>query len=749
MRHRRQFLKQAGLLALNSWAAAAAPKTESGAIVLENAEMRLVISPAGVARSLIHKASGQECLAPAQEIPMFSVTQYRPYDNELQLSFPAKPKAFPAGKERREEDRLIVSFALVGYEATIRLRVTDDFIGFTLEKLEYKGYTSLRRKRKTEIDETVFLQLPVRNRKQFGEWLNVMWDDAIAVNVLATDPYARIDSALYKDFRVLQAGTVDSVKTEGVGGALIVTETRHLLDRIAKVEEEYGLPKGVASRRRKEYRQSYYEVLSTSPDDIDRHIQFARKGGFRSMEVYYRVFAKTCGHFPFRPEYPNGIEDVKRLTARIEQAGITPGIHIHYNKADKEDAYVSPRPDPRLNVTANFTLKESLDSSAKTITVEESPRQCTLDDERRILKIQDELITYRGYTVHPPYQFLDCQRGALGSHPASYPAGERLGLLDVDTWPIFVRLTQDTDIQEEVAQRLAAIYRDGGFKFVYFDGAEDVPGPDYWYTVSRAQLLVYQKLAPEPLWAEGACKSHFSWHILTRGNAFDVFKPAVLKEAVRAYPAAEAPQVAKDFTSINFGWIGYWAPSRETIGTQPDMIEYATSRAAAWDCPISLVGDLQQLQAHPRTPDNLEVTKRWEDARARDWLTPRQKADLRNLSQEHTLLIDEQGSFELVPYAQIEDVAGKGSPARAFVFERKAKVYVVFWHQSGSASLEIPLHAEAVRLLVELGKALELTRVNASIKVPLAGRLYLECSGLSREKVVAAFRDAKVTNSLA
>jgi len=96
-----------------------------------------------------------------------------------------------------------------------------------------------------------------------------------------------------------------------------------------------------------------------------------------------------------------------------------------------------------------------------------------------------------------------------------------------------------------------------------------------------------------------------------------VFKPEVFKAAVRAYPAAEAPQVAKDFTSINFGWIGYWAPSRETIGTQPDMIEYATSRAAAWDCPISLVGDLKQLEAHPRTADNLEVIKRWEDVRAR------------------------------------------------------------------------------------------------------------------------------------
>ncbi len=202
--------------------------------------------------------------------------------------------------------------------------------------------------------------------------------------------------------------------------------------------------------------------------------------------------------------------------------------------------------------------------------------------------------------------------------------------------------------------------------------------------------------------------------------------------------------MAKDFTSINFGWIGYWAPSRETIGTQPDMIEYATSRAAAWDCPISLVGDLPQLKAHLRTPDNLEVIRRWEDVRASGWLTSRQKSELQNLEQEHILLIDENGAFELAPYTQIEAAAGKDSLARAFVFERKAKVYVIFWHSSGSASLEIPLPSEGVRLLADIGKPLQLVKADGALRVPLEGRMYLECSGLSRERVIAAFHAAKV-----
>jgi hypothetical protein len=138
MSNRRTFLKHAGMLSLASLpenlaaespnqvqqatGAGAALAPEPSAIVLENAEMRMAINPAGFAQSLIHEATGQECLMKNTSTPMFSVTQYRPYDNELQLAYPARAKEYPAEHVRRENDRLIVTFALVGYQASIRLK---------------------------------------------------------------------------------------------------------------------------------------------------------------------------------------------------------------------------------------------------------------------------------------------------------------------------------------------------------------------------------------------------------------------------------------------------------------------------------------------------------------------------------------------------------------------------------------------------------------------------------------------------
>jgi hypothetical protein len=759
---RREFLKGAGLLGLASWSGALpdpaqpaqvpnentaagenSPATHAGNIVLENAEMRLEISPRGTARSLVHKPSGQECLARDVDVPMFTLTQDRPYDNELQLAYPAEVTEFPAIEVKREGDNLLVDFDRVGYSALVAVKVSDAYISFCLEKLTYHGFTSLRTKRKTPVDETLFVQLPVRTRKNLGEWLNVMWDEQVAVNLLATDPYTRIRAKERQGYSLFQAGSDDQVQLEGVCAALITTATAHLLDRIERVEEDYGLPQGVKSRRSSEYDYSYYEASSISPQDAGRHIRYAKQCGLRAMDVYYLSFASSAGHFPWRPEYPRGMEDLKALVSQIKQAGILPGIHIHYNKAHKQDAYVTPQPDPRLNLAESFSLSKSIDATATVIPVEENPSRCTLDEERRILKVQNELVTYERYTTTPPYRFEDCKRGALGTQASPHEMSSRVGMLDVDTWPVFVRLTQNTTIQDEVAERLKNIYEEAGFQFVYYDGAEDVP-PPYWYTVSRAQWIVGRKLDPQPLFAEGACKSHFSWHILTRGNAFDVFKPEVIKAATRAYPAAEIARAEKDFTRINFGWIGYWVPGKGTIGTQPDMLEYVTSRAAAWDCPIAIQSDLQAMDVHPRTPDNLEVIRRWEEVRAQKWLTQEQKISLRVLEQEHILLLDERGQFALVACTQIEKVAGADAPGRAFLFEYEGSTWVTYWHTSGEATLQIALPAKQMTLMRQLGKPLPVKAEGSRTKLPLGERRFVRLRDVTHQEAVSAFRNAVI-----
>jgi len=227
-------------------------------------------------------------------------------------------------------------------------------------------------------------------------------------------------------------------------------------------------------------------------------------------------------------------------------------LHVHYNKATKNDLYVTPVPDDRINKIRNFTFATKIDSKADTITVNKNPSGCTLDDRRRILKAGNELIAYQNYTTSVPFRFSGCERGHLGTTPAEHRAGEEVSLLDVDTWPIFIRFNQDTDIQDETAQRIGEIARrTGPYDMVYFDGAEDVHSP-FWYHAVNAQYRVYRHFQPEPTVCETALNNHFSWHMMSRSNAYDVSSKHI-KNFCYQISCRVAPVRALDFSRIEFG----------------------------------------------------------------------------------------------------------------------------------------------------------------------------------------------------
>lgn len=60
------------------------------------------------------------------------------------------------------------------------------------------------------------------------------------------------------------------------------------------------------------------------------------------------------------------------------------------------------------------------------------------------------------------------------------------------------------------------------------------------------------------------------------------------------------------------------------------MFECVASRAAAWDCPISLHASLQGLRSNPSGEACLATIKIWEDARLGNHLCENERRVLRN-----------------------------------------------------------------------------------------------------------------------
>ena len=715
-------------------------------IILENDLFRLTVGEDAVLRSLVLRESGEECLAAEEEMALFSVTQERPFNNEVKLAHPNKRTTWQACALRREGRFLHVSFETVPVKAVVEVREAPGYIGFrlagfTVLESDYNGLCMDA----PPVAELRLCQLPVKPRENFGEWLNVVWDERAAVCVLAASPHARIDQEKRRRCRVLTADALRDIRLTGCEAALIACPPEKLLDCVDRFEADYGLPRGVQSRRDPLINASVYWTGDICPENAGEHIARAKQGGFRLMLIYYTAFFKEengyslCGDYDYNDRYPNGRADVAALLEQIKAAGIVPGLHFLQTHIGLRSRYVTPRADHRLGKKRRFTLARPLEEGQDTLYVEENPEGCAMHPKCRLLQFGGELIAYQGYETEPPCRFTGIVRGALGTWPEPHPLGQVGGLLDVSEFgATSCYIDQNSSLQDEIAGKIADVFN-AGFRFCYMDGSEGTNAP-FEYHVPGAQYRVYSRFTQPPLFTEGAAKAHFSWHFQAGGNAFDIFPPPLFKEKIAQFPAEEAPRMRRDFTRLDFGWWGFWAPREADSGTQADMVEYGTSRAAAWDCPATLQADLVRFRAHPRIGDILEVMRRWEDARARNWLTQAQKDMLKDLSREHTLLIDERGEYELVPWEAIpapKDIS-------AFLLERAGARYVVYWHQRGAARLRLPLSPEAFSLADCLGgDPLPAAACEGGAAIPADDKRFLR-TALSRAEIMDAFARAEI-----
>ena len=150
----------------------------------------------------------------------------------------------------------------------------------------------------------------------------------------------------------------------------------------------------------------------------------------------------------------------------------------------------------------------------------------------------------------------------------------------------------------------------------------------------------------------------------------------------------------------------------------------------------ALVCDIAPKENNPRNSDVLEVMRRWGDARRSGWLTEEHKQMLKNVDQEHTLLINEQGEYELVPYELI-DCGAEG--VRAFYFERNGKAYVTFWHTTGKVDIELKLPSDAL-LESDLGKD-PVSLAAGKATVTAENKRYLSAN-ISKEEMCKLFAEA-------
>ena len=146
--------------------------------LIENDIFSLCLGKNAVAKSLRLKQTDEELLATDSNIPLFSVTQERPYNNEIKLIHLNKKTEFLANRVSMENGKLIIGFDVAPYEAVVEINIAPTYIAFTLEgfRVAPEHYEGILTDTPPVLSFRI-VSLPIREKKCFGEWLNAAWDE--------------------------------------------------------------------------------------------------------------------------------------------------------------------------------------------------------------------------------------------------------------------------------------------------------------------------------------------------------------------------------------------------------------------------------------------------------------------------------------------------------------------------------------------------------------------------------------------
>ena len=264
-------------------------------IVLETESFKLTVGKDALMRSLIVKKTNKEMVLGGAGVPLFSATQERPFNNETKLQHPNTRTTYDANSLSWDGEKLTVGFDTAPYDAVVKVEKGAGYLRFILEDFICKtpGYEHLVMDA-PPVAEFRILQLPVKERKNFGEWLNCMWDDASAICVAGCDPWSQIWHEDRPGGKILTADLFSGKKLRGGSAAIIAADGKEpFLDAMDGFEADLGLPRGVQSRRSPMLNRSIYWTSEAVPSNIDQIIAVAQKAGLKMMLFYYPCFVKS------------------------------------------------------------------------------------------------------------------------------------------------------------------------------------------------------------------------------------------------------------------------------------------------------------------------------------------------------------------------------------------------------------------------------------------------------------------------
>ncbi|MCP5521793.1 MAG: hypothetical protein H7A46_09635 [Verrucomicrobiales bacterium] len=629
-----QWLVPATLLSLRLAGAEANP-----AVVLENSHFRYSVASDGRNLAFEDKAAGVNHLA-SPGSPCALARQ--------------GGREFPVTSAGLADNQLTLRFEPPGVEAKLRVGTAGNAVLVTVESVAGE-----------DVEGLVFLNAPLDLQGKPNEAFGAC---ALAMNLIT-----RVDQLPVLQTS-LRAGCEAKFGLRGARVALVagpVEGLRSQLQEVLRQSDELPLCE-VAGPWADEIPFNHGSYLfnfgALDEDNLDDWIAMVRRLGFTQIDNHGGGGFFRFGDFELnREKWPGGWAAWERIVGRLHDAGIGSIFHTYAFFIDKRSRYVTPVPDPRLDAFRTFTLTADVDAAATEIAVEQSTAGLStvtgfFEHNSVILQLDDELVTFAGFSREPPWRFTGVRRGALGTKATAHSRGgsarhlkECFGLLVPDP---------ESSLFEEIAANHAEIVNRCGFDGIYLDaidGSSILRGNDEcWYWANKFVVEIQRHLK-KPVGMEMSAMWHQFWRYRTRWQAWDY-----PQRGHRRFIDAHATGVNGGLLlPLHLGWWNFQSFRPPQIEpTYPDVMEYLGARLVGWDAGISLTGavDRDRLESTPLFRQAVDILRTCEELRHANVFDEEVRSRLRTPGQDFALTTNAAGRLTFCPSQSLPHVAARAEP---------------------------------------------------------------------------------------
>ncbi|MFH1007440.1 MAG: hypothetical protein V1800_08065 [Candidatus Latescibacterota bacterium] len=423
------------------------------------------------------------------------------------------------------------------------------------------------------------------------------------------------------------------------GVALFACPGKEALETIGQIEIAEGLPHpvadGVWARKSRATRQSYL-AADFSPDEIEEAVEFATRGGLKTLYLPPWIWASgqgswanTMGHFGVNTDaFPGGEKDLRALSDRIGNLGMQIGAHTMSAWISPDDSYVTPVPHPDLAAWARGILAEDIGVDATEIPVEGDGDFSPSAIEAQggwygftIARIGDELIRYDGRIEgRHPAVLRGCSRGVYGTTAAAHRRGEEVRLL-IQAYGHFVPDPESELLREQAAQ-LSGVMNRCRLGITSLDGLESL---NFWgdWGMNRFVEAVFRGWDHHVVF-DVSTMAHFLWHMVSRGNWGE--NMVNLRDEVER--RSRLDNIALQQRNLMPTALGWWPLRLRTTdyeATNTDDFEYILAKCAGYDACFCIESSIKTMRVHPQTGRILDLVKAWESLRNAGVFTEEQR----------------------------------------------------------------------------------------------------------------------------